>query len=186
MAKARNPDHPAVAPEPGPLALGVTACIALHFGDRGVFVEGAVKDLQRLFVANGTEGARLSGISGAQEGFGFGKQAGIPHLPASQVEALVEKVTRRVEANLEEAQRPRGNALIAIEQGERLFLEEGDFEGADEFLGVGRGDVSGRSFVPSGKEAVEEAWTASLDALETIAGLRVAGRGWYQSVDECF
>ncbi len=129
--------HLGFAAKPGELALGVVAmallgrCAGIGQGD------DAVKDGEGLTVAEGVE--RFDSTVASEQGSSFFDEAGIEHPRGAGIEAAVQRLAGRVEAEAQEAEAGEGIAaglgtgFEDLRQG--LAGGEADFEGTDE-LGV--------------------------------------------------
>lgn len=69
--------------------------------------------------------------------------------------AGVEKFARRIEADADGAPTGEWSAARSIKMGERNFGEETDFDGADEFLLIGRRDALCGGGIETSEDAVE-------------------------------
>ena len=82
------------------MAFGVVAMALLGLGDGFGLAEDAVDGGEGLSVAEGVEGFDAAVLG--EEGAGFFDQAGLEHDFGAMIEAVVEELARRVEADTEE------------------------------------------------------------------------------------
>jgi len=103
ITEPRKPFHVALLPEPGHLAFGIPAGIALRVENRLLQAQFTVQELYGLAVAVRFEGLGARGKSASQNPAHFFDQPTLKHPFAALVKPPVEFVPRRRKANLQRA-----------------------------------------------------------------------------------
>ncbi len=173
------------AAEPGELAFGVVAMALLGGGDGFFAGEFGGENLAGLAVAKGVENGDGRAVAG-DDGAGLLYEAVCEHGGGACVDTVVERGSRRVESDAQDAVAGEGIASCLPCGADGLAGGEADLDGADE-LGVIVGvDARGGYGVESVEDAMEPAGGLALGAAsEAGAGFCGAGRAWEETVHEC-
>ncbi len=132
--------HVGLATKPRKLTLGVVAMALLRLGDGRFFTEAFEENRHCLAIAEGVEG--LNGTVAGEKGAGFGDQARVEHFGTAAIEAVIERSSRRVQANAQQAK--SGERVAGQDLGHGLSSGDTNFDRADELRRVVGMDAFGR------------------------------------------
>src|SRR3979490_3118235 len=96
VAEPGQPMHIRFSPEPCDLALGIVAMRLLRRDERRLAIQFAAQKLQRLFVSQRRERARLRAIF-CEQSFRLGNQSLVKHVRGSLVDARIKNFAIRTE-----------------------------------------------------------------------------------------
>jgi len=176
VAEGWDPVDLGLAAEPGELAFGIVAMALLGGSYRFFNRQRVPEHLEGLPVAEGVEG--FDGAVAIKEGAGFVDEAGGEHLGGAAVEAIIEGLAGRVEADAEKAEAGEGVAggRGVQDLGERGARSEADLNGADEFGNVVGVDAGGGGGIEALEQAMEPCFAVACEAaLEAGAEIGLAG-----------
>lgn len=165
IAETRQPMYFGVAPEPGPLPLGILPRAGLG-GANGLFQRDlSVYILDCLLIAKRFEGLFAACDAERQQGAHFLDQAPGEHGADPLVQPCKESGALRVQANFENPEARQG--IGRFRAGKRSSRQKPDLERPHHLLNIARMDVPGRVRLQPGEHPVQRTGPMPLACLQT-------------------
>ena len=165
VAEACEPVHAGFFAEPGELTLGEATRGLLDLLHGVFFAEAAGEMFAQLRITDELEWLRVGRDAACDERANFCEPSGGEHRIRARVDACVERGARRQQADFDYFIPMQGVAAAAMDFAHWFSGEQPQFERANYFLCVARGNARGRFCVQTRERAMQMFGAAELDPL---------------------